>query len=79
MRFVLGVLIAIALVLTLVSLMLGSIFGINPMFAALGQTLAIVGAATFAWWLGRNVDLVPGAKAQRGGADCRDGEQTQRR
>ena len=55
MRFVLGALIAIALASTLVSLMLGSIFGNNPMFAALGQTLAIVGAATFAWWPGRNV------------------------
>ena len=53
MQFVLGVLIAIALVATLVSLMLGSIFGDDPMFVALGQTLAIVGAATFAWWLGK--------------------------
>ena len=52
MQFVLGVLIAIALV-ALVSLMLGSIFGDDPMFVALGQTLAIVGAATFAWWLGK--------------------------
>ena len=52
MQFVLGVLIAIALVATLVSLMLGSIFGDDPMFVALGQTLAIVGAAAFAWWLG---------------------------
>jgi hypothetical protein len=50
MQFVLGVLIAIALVATLVSLELGSIFGDDPMFGALGQTLAIVGAATFAWW-----------------------------
>jgi hypothetical protein len=50
MQFVLGVLIAIALVATLVSLMLGSVFGDDPMFVALGQTLAIVGAATFAWW-----------------------------
>jgi hypothetical protein len=53
MQFVLGVLIAIALVATLMSLMLGSIFGDDPMFVALGQTFAIVGAATFAWWLGR--------------------------
>ena len=42
MQFVLGVLIAIALAATLVSLMLGSIFGDNPMFVALGQTLAIL-------------------------------------
>ena len=53
MQFVLGVLIAIALVVTLVSRMLRSIFGDDPMFVTLGQTLAIVGAATFAWWLGR--------------------------
>jgi hypothetical protein len=53
MQFMLGVLTAIALVATLLSLTLGSIFGDNPMFVALGQTLAIVGAATFAWWLGR--------------------------
>ena len=53
MQFVLGVLIAIALVATLMSLMLGSIFGDDLMFVALGQTLAIAGAATFAWWLGK--------------------------
>jgi hypothetical protein len=53
MQFVLGVLIAIALVATLVSLTLRSIFGDDLMFVALGQTLAIVGAAAFAWWLGR--------------------------
>jgi hypothetical protein len=53
MQFVLGALIAIALAATLVSLILASFFGDNPMFVALGQTLAILGAATFAWWLGR--------------------------
>ena len=47
MQFVLGVLIAIALVATLVSLTLRSIFGDDLMFVALGQTLAIVGAAAF--------------------------------
>jgi len=53
LRFVLGVLIASALAAILVSLALGSIFSSDPMFVALGQTIAILGAATFAWWLGR--------------------------
>ena len=51
--FVLGVLIASALAAILVSLALGSIFSSDPMFVALGQTLAILEAAFFAWWLGR--------------------------
>jgi hypothetical protein len=40
-------------VATLASVMLGNTFGDQPMFVALGQTLAILGAAIFAWWLGR--------------------------
>ena len=53
MPFILGVLIAIGLSATLVSLMLGNTFGDHAMFVALGQTLAILGAAFFAWWLGK--------------------------
>jgi hypothetical protein len=53
MQFILGVLIAIGLSATLVSVMLGNMFGDHPMFVTLGQTLAILGAAIFAWWLGR--------------------------
>ena len=54
MAFILGVLIAIGLSATLVSVILGNTFGDHPMFVALGQTLAILGAAIFAWWLGDN-------------------------
>jgi hypothetical protein len=53
MQFILGVLLAIGLSATLVSVLLGNTFGDNPTFVALGQTLAILGAAFFAWWLGR--------------------------
>jgi len=56
MQFVLGVLIAIALVATLVSLMLGSICGDDLMFVALGQTLAINGGSDICvvvWKIGR--------------------------
>lgn len=48
MPFILGVLMAIGLSATLISVVLGNIFGDHPMFAALGQTLAILGAAFFA-------------------------------
>jgi len=56
MQFVLGVLIAIALVATLVSLMLGSIFGDDLRFVALGQTLAIYRGSDICvvvWKIGR--------------------------
>jgi hypothetical protein len=53
MPFVLGVLIAIGLSATLVALVLENSFGDQPIFVALGQTLAILEAAIFAWWLGR--------------------------
>jgi hypothetical protein len=53
MQFILGVLIAIGISATLVSVMLGNTFDDNPMFVALGQSLAILGAAFLAWWLGR--------------------------
>jgi hypothetical protein len=53
MPFILGVLIAIGLSATLVSVMLGNTFGDHLMFVSLGQTLAILGGAVFAWWLGR--------------------------
>ena len=48
MPFILGVLIAIGLSVTLVSVVLGNTFGDYPMFVALGQTLAIFGVAFFA-------------------------------
>jgi hypothetical protein len=51
--FILGVLIAIGLSATLVALALENTFGHEPIFVALGQTLAVLGAAIFAWWLGR--------------------------
>jgi hypothetical protein len=53
MPFILGVLIAIGLSATSVAVMLENTFGGQPMFVALGHTLAILGAAIFAWWLGR--------------------------
>jgi hypothetical protein len=53
MQFVLGVLLAIALLATLVSVALEAAFGATPIFVALGQSLAILGAAAFAWWLAR--------------------------
>jgi hypothetical protein len=53
MPFILGVLISIGLLATLVSVMLGNAFGDQPIFVVLGQTLAILGAAVFAWWLRR--------------------------
>ena len=53
MPFVLGVLIAIAVLATLVSVMFASVWGESPIFVALGQCLAILGAAAFVWWLGR--------------------------
>jgi|SoiMethySBSTD1v2_1073268.scaffolds.fasta_scaffold222880_3 hypothetical protein len=48
MPFVLGVLIAIGLTATAISLTL-DIFGEAPIFVALGQCPAILGAAAFAW------------------------------
>ena len=56
MLFTLGVLISIAITATLIALWLESLYGHVPIFAALGQGLAVVGAAVFAWWLlrGRN-------------------------
>jgi hypothetical protein len=53
MTFILGVLIAIGLSATSVAIMLENKFGDQPMFVALGQLLAILGAATFAWWVAR--------------------------
>jgi len=53
MPFILGVLIAIGLSATLVAVMLENSFGDQPIFVVLGQTLAMLGAAVFAWWLGR--------------------------
>ena len=50
MHFVVGVLIAIALLATLTSLTLANLFGDAPIFVAVGHTLAILGAAGFAWW-----------------------------
>jgi hypothetical protein len=54
MPFVVGMLIAIGLSATLVSLTLANFFGDAPIFVAVGQSLAILGAAAFAWWLGKN-------------------------
>jgi hypothetical protein len=53
MPFIFGVLIAIGLSATLVAVILENSFGDHPMFVALGQTLAILGAAILAWWLAR--------------------------
>jgi hypothetical protein len=53
MPFILGVLIAIGLSATLVAVSLANFFGEAPIFVALGQSLAILGAAAFAWWLAR--------------------------
>ena len=53
MPFIIGVLIAIGLSATAISITLGNIFGEAPFFVALGQCLAILGAAAFAWWLAR--------------------------
>ena len=53
MPFILGVLVAIGLSATLVAVILENSFGEQPLFVALGQTLAILGAAIFAWWRGR--------------------------
>jgi hypothetical protein len=49
MTFVVGVLVAIALAATLVSLTLARLFGDAEVFVALGTSLAILGAAAFAW------------------------------
>jgi hypothetical protein len=54
MPFVAGVLIAIGLSATLISLTLANLFGEAPIFVALGQSVAILGAAAFAWWLIKN-------------------------
>ena len=48
MHFVVGVLIAIALLATLTSLTLANLFGDASIFVAVGHTLAILGAAGFA-------------------------------
>ena len=53
MHIVVGVLIAIALLATLASITLANLFGDASIFIAVGHTLAIVGAAGFAWWIGR--------------------------
>jgi hypothetical protein len=53
MQFILGVLLAVALTATSISLGLAALFGDYPIFAALGQSLAVLGAAAFAWWLWR--------------------------
>ena len=53
MPFILGVLIAIGLSATVVALALANVFGDAPIFVALGKSLAILGAAVFAWWLAR--------------------------
>lgn len=52
--FILGVLISIALIATLLAVLLEDFYGHVQMFAALGQSLAVIGAAVFAWWLLRS-------------------------
>ena len=52
--YILGVLISIALIATLLALVLEDLYGHVQMFAALGQSVAIIGAAFFAWWLLRH-------------------------
>jgi hypothetical protein len=53
MPFIVGVLMVIALSATVLSLSLEAVFGAAPIFVVIGQCLAILGAAAFAWWLGR--------------------------
>jgi hypothetical protein len=53
MPFILGALITIGLSPTLISVALANFFGEAPIFVAIGQSLAILGAAAFAWWLAR--------------------------
>jgi hypothetical protein len=50
-RFIIGALIAIALAATLIATTLERIFDHREFFAALGETVAIIAAATFAWWI----------------------------
>jgi hypothetical protein len=52
--FILGVLISIALIATLLAVLLEDFYGHVQMFAALGQSLAVIGAAVFAWCLLRS-------------------------
>ena len=52
--FILGVLISVALIATLLALVLEDFYGHVQMFAALGQSVAVMGAAFFAWWLLRH-------------------------
>jgi hypothetical protein len=52
--FILGVLISIALIATLLAVLLEDFYGHVQMFASLGQSLAVIGAAVFAWWLLRS-------------------------
>jgi hypothetical protein len=52
--FILGVLISVALIATLLTVLLQHFYGHVQMFAALGQSLAVIGAAVFAWWLLRS-------------------------
>jgi hypothetical protein len=50
-RFIIGALIAIALAATLIAASLERLFDHRELFAALGETFAIIGAAVFAWWI----------------------------
>jgi hypothetical protein len=54
--FRIGVLAAIALTATVAALALEAYFGRIELFAALGQGLAMVGAATFGLWLLRRAN-----------------------
>jgi hypothetical protein len=49
--FRLGVLVAIALAATVISLWLQAYYGQSALLAALGQGLAMLGAVIFALWL----------------------------
>jgi uncharacterized membrane protein len=49
--FVVGVLIAIALTATLTALWLENLYDHRALFAVLGQALAVLGTAIFAFWL----------------------------
>jgi hypothetical protein len=53
---IVGVLLAIALLATLIALSLQSLYDHNALFAALGQGLAVLGAVIFAIWLLRRPD-----------------------
>jgi hypothetical protein len=53
MMFTGGMLLAVAIMATVIALSLQSFYGHAPIFAALGQMLAILGAAVFAWWIVR--------------------------